>query len=118
MVVRLAVLGVLALMLVLGMRLWSRRRGATVSGVPAGLTLVTSSTCTECVRAREALTRAGVEFVVVDAQASAAIGIKTMSVPVAVVGNGEGVVVMVRRGTAIATDAHRLAAATVSQHAV
>jgi hypothetical protein len=56
--------------------------------------------------------------VVVDAQASAAIGIKTMSVPIAVVGNGEGVVVMVRRGTAIATDAHRLAAATVSQHAV
>jgi glutaredoxin len=118
MVVRLAIIAVIALVLLLGMRYWPRRRGANMSGVPRGLTLVTSSTCTECVRAREALTQAGAEFVVVDAHDAASIGIRTMSVPVAVVGNGDGVAIMVRRGTAIAADAQRLAAAAVALHAI
>lgn len=114
MVVRLIIIGLIAALLVVGLRFWQRRRGASVRGVPTGLTLVTSSSCTECVRAVEALRSAGATYIVVDARDSAAIGIKTMSVPVAVVGNRSGEAVMVRRGTAIAADAYRLAEATAA----
>jgi glutaredoxin len=114
MVVRLIIVGLIAITLALGLRYWPRRRGANVRGVPIGLTLVTSSGCTECVRAVDALHRAGATYMTVDARDSAVFGIKTLSVPVAVVGNREGEAVMVRRGTAIASDAHRLAEATAA----
>lgn len=83
-----------------------------------GLTLVTSSGCSECHRAARALDSVGVKYVVVDASESEAIGIKTMSVPVAVVGDSSGAATMVRRGTAIAAEASRIGVAVRSVSAV
>jgi hypothetical protein len=117
MLIRLLIVGLLALALVLAIRYWPRRRGVNGRGVPPGLTLVTSSSCTECVRAADALTNAVATYLAVDGRDSAAIGIKTLTVPVAVVGNSDGDVVMVRRGTAIAADVHRLVEAATSLRA-
>ena len=98
----------------LAVRSVSRRKRSYRGGIPQGLTLVTASGCGECQRAARALDSAGVEYVVVDASESEALGIKTMSVPVAVVGDSSGAATMVRRGTAIAADASRLGVAVRS----
>ena len=112
MIVRFLIVAVAALALWSAARYWPRRLGGNSHGVPTGLTLVTSKSCAECSRADAALTSAGATYVVVDAHDAAAMGIKTMTVPIAVFGNREGEAVMVRRGAAIAADAGRLAELT------
>ncbi len=114
MIIRLVIVVALAVVLAIAMRSVSRRKGHIRSGVPLGLTLVTGSGCAECVRAVRALDAAGVEYSVVDAEAAGSIGIRTLSVPIAVVGDAHGSAVIVRRGTAVAADARRLGDAAQS----
>ncbi len=118
MLVRLILVCAAAGVLLLASRQWSRRSVPHSTGVPQGLTLVTSATCAECVRAAKALDDAGANYALVDASECAAVGIRTMTVPLAVVGNSSGEAVMVRRGTSIASDASRLVAAAAGVHSV
>lgn len=104
---RLVIVVVLAVGIVAASRQWARRSGQRSEGVPDGLTLVTSGSCSECVRAVDALDGVGATYAIVDARDCEAIGIRTMTVPVAVVGRS-GEAVMVRRGSAVAADAKRL----------
>ncbi len=107
--IRLIALVVLVAVVLAGLgvvsRVRLRRPHGVVGTLPPGLTLITSAGCAECVRAATALDGVGATYSVIDASRSAESGIETMSVPVAVVGSSKGEPLLVRRGTAVASDA-------------
>ena len=110
MLIRLAILlGFLALVFVL-VAVAERVRGRAATLVPPGLTLVVAPGCRECVKARSALDALGGSYTVMDPSEADRYGIHSLTVPYAFVGSGTGDLVLVRRGTSVASDAEELMA--------
>jgi Glutaredoxin len=114
MVVRMALLLVVLLAAFLAVGIAERWRGRTGSvAVPVGLTLVSSPGCRDCVVAKERFDRLGVPYREVGLDVAASLGLRTFTMPMAIVGSPAGDLVMVRRGSAVAADAEALMAASV-----
>lgn len=87
---------------------WQRRGTAGLTRLPSGLTLVTGPGCGLCGPVERALTRAGVKLRVTDVAAIDLAGIR--SLPVALVVDHRGAIVMRRSGRAALDDAPELVA--------
>jgi hypothetical protein len=90
---------------------WLQRRpGRSQPGLPLGLTLITGPGCRLCGLVERALRRAGVVPRIVDVEFAQLPGYPIRSLPVAVVVDGDGEVVMRRAGRSALDDALKLAA--------
>jgi hypothetical protein len=85
-----------------------RRRRRTESVFRPGLTLVVGPGCALCAPAKQALEAAGAVPEIVDVRDTPT-GLKSLSLPIAIVTNREGVVVMQRSGRSVIVDAPQLA---------
>lgn len=81
---------------------WRGRRNLLV---PPGLTLVTSSGCSECLNAERRFSDLGIPYTTLDVAEAGDLGVASLTVPYAVVGSGSGELRMVRRGASVAADA-------------
>lgn len=89
---------------------WQRRPGRDRPGLPKGLTLVTGPGCRLCGPVERALRRAGVVPRIVDVETAVVPGPPIRSLPVAMVVDTGGEVVMRRAGRSALDDAGLLAA--------
>ena len=89
--------------------LWQRRPAGALSGLPAGVTLITGPGCSLCEPAQRALRRAGIEPRLAEAGALEVSGTPIRSLPTALLVDQTGAVVMRRSGRAAVTDAEALA---------
>lgn len=94
-------------------RLRNRWRSSFAGILPKGLTLVEAADCRTCATAKDRLDGIGAVYRTIDVAEAHRYGITTLTVPVAVVGSSDGHTVMVRRGTAVVSDAEALVAAAV-----
>ena len=92
---------------------WQRRTGRNHLGLPVGLTLVTGPGCAICGPVERALRRAGAAPVVIDVTTAVLPGPPIRSLPVAIVVDTAGDVVMRRAGRSALDDAGMLAARAV-----
>ncbi len=88
---------------------WQRRRGAGRIAIPPGLTLVTGPGCALCGPVQRALARAGVEPRLAEVDSFELPGPQIRSLPVALLVDASGTVVMRRSGRAALDDAGALA---------
>lgn len=112
MMVRLVIVGIVILAAFGGVTLLSRLRTPASGAIPHGLTLVVAAGCHTCERAKTAFDAVGHRYRTMDIVDASALGVRSYTVPYAVVGDRTGRVAMVRRGPAVVTDARALAAAS------
>lgn len=115
MLLRIAIVVVVVCVAFVAIRLWNRRSGSVTGVLPAGLTLVEAPDCRACADAKHRFEALGATYRVVDVAMARTLGISVLTVPVAVVGASDGRSVMIRRGSAVVSDAEALVdAAAVS----
>ncbi len=93
----------------LGVAIWQRRRGPAMLPLPAGVTLFTGPGCRLCGPVADAIRRAGVEPRLAEIGSLDLPGPPIRSLPVAVVVDGTGAVIMRRVGRAALEDATAIA---------
>lgn len=91
-------------------RLWERRGGPAFLPLAAGLTLVTGPGCGLCGPVERALVLAGVKPMIAEVGTIDLPGSPIQSLPIAIVVDSNGIVVMRRSGKAALEDAKQLAA--------
>lgn len=112
MIVRLTVLALVLIIAFGVVAIAERWRTRSASGLPAGLTLVTTPGCRDCVSAATALDSLNAEYTTMDASEAARHGLRAMTVPHAAVVTANGDLIMVRRGRSVAADAPALVEAS------
>lgn len=112
MIIRLIVLATLLIVAFGVVAIAERWRSRSASGLPAGLTLVTTTSCRDCVHATAVLDSLDAEYTMMDASEASDLGVHTLTVPYAAVTDTNGDVIMVRRGRSVAADASALARAS------
>lgn len=93
-------------------RWWERRRRGSVSGVPPGVTMITSASCVLCPDAFAALKAADPQLSVrvLDAQSPQAGAFAARAAPTVVVADRTGSILLRRTGRSTITDAAEIAA--------
>lgn len=110
MLLRLLLLVALLVLVFAVVNIAERVRGRAQTLVPPGLTLVVGPGCRECIRARSKLDALDAVYSVLDVRDAERYGIASLAVPYAFVGSSAGELLMVRRGTSVASDAADLIA--------
>lgn len=108
MIGRLLLAGGVVLVAFAAVWLWERRGGRVRSGLPFGLTIATSDTCTICDAAVGAISAAGPDLPVLVVDASDLAHLRIRSVPTVLVADRWGEIVLRRSGRAAITDAETI----------